>query len=69
MGLIILLNPLLVVLEMLRKHSEAIVYYNKTLKIDSMFIHAWYRKGIVLASLGKYEEAIKCMNAALEIDP
>jgi len=56
-------------LELLKKQNEAIACYNRTIEIDPMYIHAWYRKGIALLGLGEHEEAIKCMDAALEIDP
>lgn len=33
------------------------------------YIDAWYRKGIALEDLGRYEEAIKAHDKAIEIDP
>jgi tetratricopeptide (TPR) repeat protein len=33
------------------------------------FTKVWYNKGVALYSLKKYEEAIKCFDKVLEIDP
>jgi len=29
----------------------------------------WHEKGLAYSKLGKYDEAIKCYNKAIEIDP
>jgi tetratricopeptide (TPR) repeat protein len=39
------------------------------LEIDPKYFNAWYSKGIVIAQLGKYNEAVECFDKALEIDP
>ena len=36
-----------------------LISYEKTLQIDSNYIHAWNSKGIALANLGKSEKAIE----------
>jgi tetratricopeptide (TPR) repeat protein len=50
------------------KYEKAIEQYEIVLK-DSNHIVAWYNKGNVLYNLGNYEEAIKCYDRALEINP
>jgi tetratricopeptide (TPR) repeat protein len=39
------------------------------LEIDSKYVHAWNNKGNALYELGKYNEAIKCYDKAIEIAP
>jgi len=56
-------------LELLQQPSKAIVYYDKTIKLYPLYVHAWYRKGIALMKLDKYNDALKCMETILEIEP
>jgi tetratricopeptide (TPR) repeat protein len=58
-GKIIVKNP--------EKYYEAIKYYDKVLAINPENAEAWHNKGHMLHKLGKYEEAIKCYERALEI--
>jgi Flp pilus assembly protein TadD/predicted amidohydrolase len=37
--------------------------------VDTERAHNWFRKGVALGELGKYEEAIKCYDKAIEIKP
>jgi predicted amidohydrolase len=37
--------------------------------VDTERAHNWFRKGVALGELGKYEEAIKCYDKAIEIEP
>jgi tetratricopeptide (TPR) repeat protein len=39
------------------------------LEIDARYGGAWYNKGGVLMSLGRYSEALTCYIRTLEIDP
>ena len=58
-----------VALNYLGKYNEAIVCYDKVVKIDPNNANAWGNKGVALDKLGKYEEAVECYDKALEIDP
>ena len=49
--------------------EEALISYEKGLKIDPRSIDALNGKGMILNQLGKYEEAITWFDKALEIDP
>ena len=49
------------IIKFLDKSLELYSYENDT-KNDKNFSYAWYYKGIVLASLGRYEEAVKCFD-------
>jgi len=39
------------------------------LNINPDYIEAWHWKGVALYNQGNYEEAIKCFDKALEINP
>lgn len=51
------------------KYKDAIVCYNKAIKINSRYFDAWFNKGICLLKLSKFEEAISCYDEALKINP
>ncbi len=51
------------------RFEEALISYEKVLKIDPRSIDALNGKGMILNQLGKYEEAITWFDKALEIDP
>ena len=51
------------------RYEEALVSFDRALKIDSRSIGALNGKGLVLNQLGKYEEAITWFDKALEINP
>ena len=48
--------------------SEAIEYFDKSIKLNSKIPGTFYNKGNVLITLGRYEEAIKCYDDALKIN-
>ena len=50
------------------KYKEAIVYYNKSIKLNPNYSAAYYNRGSVKADLGEYEEAIKDYDMAIELD-
>jgi tetratricopeptide (TPR) repeat protein len=37
--------------------------------IDPFDIYAWNNKGVALEALGRHEEAIRCFQKAIEIEP
>jgi len=51
------------------RFEEALVAYDKVLKIDPRSVDGLNDKGLILNQLGKYEEAITWFDKALEIDP
>jgi len=51
------------------RFEEALVSYDKVLKIDPRSVDALNGKGLILNQLGKYDEAITWFDKALEIDP
>jgi tetratricopeptide (TPR) repeat protein len=52
-----------------QNYQKAISYFEKALKIDSIFAFAWDNMGICLRKLDKYDEAIYAYNKSLELDP
>ena len=51
------------------KYEEAIIYFDKTIKLDSNFYNAWDDKGVCLQHLKKYQKAILNFDKAIEINP
>ena len=51
------------------RFEEALVAYDKVLKIDPRSVDGLNDKGLILNQLGKYEEAITWFDKSLEIDP
>jgi tetratricopeptide (TPR) repeat protein len=51
--------------------EKAILCYDNAIALKSDFIASWYNKGMLLAqvSLNQIEEAIKCFNEVLRINP
>jgi len=49
--------------------TKAIGFYQKALKIDSLFAFAWDNLGLCYRKLEKYPEAINAYNKSLELDP
>lgn len=48
---------------------KKVEYLPKSLDADPYDAKAWNNKGIALDDLGRKEEAIKCYDKALEINP
>ena len=51
------------------RYEEALVSFDRALKIDSRSVEALNGKGLVLNQLGEYEEAITLFDKTLEINP
>jgi len=51
------------------KFSDALGFFEQALLLNQDDPNLWNNKGIVLRSLGRYEEAMECFNKSLEIDP
>ena len=51
------------------KFNDALDFFEQALLLNQDDPNLWNNKGIVLRSLGRYEEAMECFNKSLEIDP
>ena len=51
------------------KVTEALGFFEQALLLNQDDPDLWNSKGIVLRSMGRYEEAMECFNKSLEIDP
>ncbi|GAB4524253.1 MAG: hypothetical protein Tsb0014_02580 [Pleurocapsa sp.] len=51
------------------KYDDAIASYEKALKLDPDYAHAWKNRGISLAILERHSEAIASYDKAIELDP
>jgi tetratricopeptide (TPR) repeat protein len=51
------------------RHEEAIVCYDKALRLHPRFASAWAGKGLANNALGRYLDAIGCYDEALRLDP
>ena len=49
--------------------EDALGFFEQALLLNQTDPDLWNYKGIVLRSLGRYEEAMECFNKSLEIDP
>jgi tetratricopeptide (TPR) repeat protein len=52
-----------------QNYQKAISYFEKALKIDSLFAFAWDNMGLCFRKLDKYDDAIYAYNKSLELDP
>ena len=50
-------------------YNEALNSFEQAILLNQKDPDMWNLKGIALRSLGRYDEAIKCFNKSLEIDP
>ena len=51
------------------KFLDAFGFFEQALLLNQNDPDLWNFKGVVLRSLGRYEEAMVCFNKSLEIDP
>ena len=50
-------------------YNKALHSFEQAILLNQIDPDLWNLKGIVLRSLGRYDEAIECFNKSLEIDP
>jgi len=51
------------------KFNDALDFFEQALLLNQDDPDLWNYKGIVLRSMGRYEEAMECFNRSLKIDP
>ena len=51
------------------EYENALNSFEMAISLDEKDPDLWNMKGIVLRSLGRYNDAIECFNKSLEIDP
>ena len=51
------------------QYENALNSFEMAISLDEKDPDLWNMKGIVLRSLGRYNDAIECFNKSLEIDP
>ena len=56
-------------LRSIKRFSDALKCFDKTIEIDNNYEWGWHNKGFTLTEMGKIEEALECYNHALEINP
>ena len=53
----------------LNRYEDALLYYNKAIRIQENYIQAWNQKGNALYELKKYEKALQAYDKAIQINP
>ena len=51
------------------QYENALNSFEMAISLDEKDPDLWNMKGVVLRSLGRYNDAIECFNKSLEIDP
>lgn len=51
------------------KFEEALGFFDQALFLNQNDPELWNHKGVVLRSMGRYNEALECFNKSLELDP
>ena len=51
------------------KFEEALGFFEQALLLNQNDPELWNYKGVVLRSIGRYDEALECFNKSLELDP
>ena len=52
----------------LKRYDEALEYYDKALEIDPNYAIAWYNKARLESLRNNFEESIKSLKNAIELD-
>jgi|TARA_B110000014_G_scaffold224116_1_gene182154 Flp pilus assembly protein TadD len=50
-------------------YNDALSFFEQALSLEPENPDLWNLKGMVLRSLGRYDEALDCYNKSLDIDP
>jgi len=53
-----------IVYSVLNEEKEALVYFDRSLRINTYQSHVYYRKALALFSLGRFEESLENLNTA-----
>ena len=51
------------------KYEDALGYFEQAVLLNQNSPELWNYKGVVLRSIGRYDEALECFNKSLELDP
>ncbi len=51
------------------KFEDALGFFEQALLLNQNDPDLWNYKGVVLRSMGRYEESMECFNKSLEIEP
>lgn len=51
------------------KFEKALEFFDQALLLNQNDPELWNYKGVVLRSMGRYDEALECFNKSLELDP
>ena len=51
------------------KFEEALGFFEQAILLNQDDPELWNYKGVVLRSMGRYNEAMECFNKSLELDP
>ena len=49
--------------------EDALSFFEQALLLNQDDPDLWNQKGVVLRSLGRYDEALECYNKSLQLDP
>lgn len=56
-------------MDMQKRHKEALLYFDKAIALDKRFVAAHFNKATALKNMENYEDAINFYENALQIDP
>ena len=51
------------------KFEDALGFFDQAILLNQNDPEIWNYKGVVLRSMGRYNEALECFNKSLELDP
>ncbi|TXT56070.1 MAG: hypothetical protein BAJATHORv1_30454 [Candidatus Thorarchaeota archaeon] len=51
------------------RFDEALQSYAKAIHMDEDYAYAWYYKGLLHQKLGQNQEAVRCAERALKLEP
>ena len=56
-------------LDGLGRYEDALIFYDKSIEIDSNLAQAYANKGLVLYNLERNDEAVECFKIAIDLEP